>query len=83
MKTLVAMAQRRRSEWAIGAGRSSVRLGELNRTFLTRRLFSRPEGPSHVPWTFGVMDRQHLVLILSTSATAPMVVDWVRVWQSP
>ena len=39
--------------------------------------------PGAAPWTFGVMDRQHLVLILSTSATAPMAVDWVRVWQSP
>jgi len=39
--------------------------------------------PGAAPWTFGVMDRHHLVIILSTSTNAPLIVDWVRVWQTP
>jgi hypothetical protein len=34
------------------------------------------------PWKFGVLDHQHLVLILGTGPNAPMTVRSVSVWQS-
>jgi hypothetical protein len=39
-----------------------------------------PPGKS-APWTFGVVDRQHMVLILGTGNNLPMTVRWVNVWQ--
>lgn len=33
------------------------------------------------PWTFGIIDRQHLVLILGTGKNQPMTVRAVHVWQ--
>lgn len=33
------------------------------------------------PWTFGILDKQHLVLILGTGDNQPMDVRSVRVWQ--
>jgi hypothetical protein len=38
--------------------------------------------PGKTPWTFGIIDRQHLVLILSSGAKQPMTVSSVRVWQT-
>jgi len=38
-----------------------------------------PKGQS---WQFGVLDNQHLVLILGTGANQPMTVQSVNVWQS-
>jgi len=34
------------------------------------------------PWTFGIMDRQHLVLVLGTGVGEPMTVAAVYVWQA-
>jgi hypothetical protein len=38
--------------------------------------------PRGQPWKFGVLDQQHLVLILGTGPDAPMTVRSVNVWQS-
>jgi hypothetical protein len=37
--------------------------------------------PGFAPWTFGVLDRQHLVLILGTGTNQPVTVKTVNVWQ--
>jgi hypothetical protein len=33
------------------------------------------------PWTFGILDRQHLVLILGSGASGAMTIQSVNVWQ--
>jgi len=38
--------------------------------------------PGRAPWTFGVIDRQHLVLIIGTGVDQPMTVASLSVWQS-
>jgi len=38
-------------------------------------------GPA-TPWAFGVIDRQHLVLILGSGASTPLRVKQVVVWQA-
>jgi len=38
--------------------------------------------PGRAPWTFGIIDQQHLVLIIGTGAKQPMEVESVSVWQS-
>jgi hypothetical protein len=38
--------------------------------------------PGLAPWTFGIIDRQHLVLFLTTGSERPMTVQCVNVWQS-
>ena len=38
--------------------------------------------PGQAPWTFGVVDTQHLVLILGTGTNQPMTVRSVDVWQA-
>jgi hypothetical protein len=38
--------------------------------------------PGMAPWTFGVLDQQHVVLILGTGAGEPMTIESVNVWQS-
>jgi hypothetical protein len=38
--------------------------------------------PGKAPWTFGILDRQHLVLVLGSGAKQPMTVSSVRVWQT-
>jgi len=43
---------------------------------------NQPPPPGRVPWTFGIIDKQHLVLILGTGAGQPMTVESVSVWQS-
>jgi hypothetical protein len=40
-----------------------------------------PVPTSTTPWSFGIVDQQHLVLILSTGASTPMNVKNVQVWQ--
>jgi hypothetical protein len=37
--------------------------------------------PGKSPWTFGVLDKQHMVLILGTGNEQPMTVRSVNVWQ--
>ena len=41
-----------------------------------------PTNPKQQPWAFGVLDRQHLVLILGTGPQEPMTVQSVNVWQA-
>lgn len=38
--------------------------------------------PPRPPWIFGVIDRNHLVLILGTGVEQPMTIESVNVWQS-
>lgn len=40
-----------------------------------------PPVTSSTPWLFGVIDQQHLTLILSTSAGMPLTIKDVSVWQ--
>ncbi len=46
--------------------------------------FTNQQPPPNVdkPWTFGVADQQHMVLILGTGASTPMIVRSVNVWQA-
>lgn len=37
--------------------------------------------PTMKPWAFGIIDRQHLALVLQTGANSKMTVDCVEVWQ--
>ena len=37
--------------------------------------------PGAAPWTFGVLDRQHVALILGTGSAEPMTLQSVHVWQ--
>jgi hypothetical protein len=46
-----------------------------------REYSDQPPPPGNAPWTFGIIDRQHLVLMLSTGAGQPMTVRSVRVFQ--
>ncbi|HEX4183349.1 MAG TPA: hypothetical protein VHY34_08825 [Caulobacteraceae bacterium] len=41
-----------------------------------------PVPTTSTPWTFGVVDKQHLVLILSTGSSTPLNVQSVQVWQA-
>ena len=34
------------------------------------------------PWTFGILDQQHVVLILGTGPGEPMTIESVNVWQA-
>jgi hypothetical protein len=43
---------------------------------------NQPPPPGLAPWTFGIVDRQHLVLIISTGINQPLTVASVSVWQS-
>lgn len=38
--------------------------------------------PNGQSWAFGVMDQQHLVLILGTGVSEPMTIESVNVWQA-
>ena len=42
----------------------------------------QPPPPGQSPWTFGIIDKQHLVLILTTGIGQPMTVRSVVVWQA-
>jgi hypothetical protein len=41
-----------------------------------------PVPTTKTPWTFGVVDKDHLVLILGTGASTPMKVQSIQVWQA-
>jgi hypothetical protein len=41
-----------------------------------------PTNIKQQPWAFGVLDQQHLVLILGTGSNQPMTVRSVNVWQA-
>ena len=42
----------------------------------------QPPTPHNQPWLFGVLDQQHLILILGTGPNQPMTIRSVNVWQS-
>jgi len=42
---------------------------------------SQPPSPGAAPWTFGILDKQHLIIVLSTGIGQPMTVGSVLVWQ--
>jgi hypothetical protein len=42
----------------------------------------QPAIPNGQPWQYGVIDKQHLVLILGTGVNEPMTIGSVNVWQS-
>jgi hypothetical protein len=46
------------------------------------RYTNQPPPPGRALWTFGIIDQQHLVIILGTGAQQPMTVASVSVWQS-
>ncbi len=48
----------------------------------TRDIVTWPPGRVASPAPFGVMDQDHLVIVLSTG-TQTMQVDWVKIWQKP
>jgi len=41
----------------------------------------QPPPPTGQPWAFGVLDQQHLLLILGTGVGEPMTIQSVNVWQ--
>lgn len=41
-----------------------------------------PPPTKSTPWTFGILDRQHMYLILGTGDNEPMTVQSVNVWQA-
>ena len=45
-------------------------------------LKDQPPPPTGQPWLFGIIDRQHLFLIISTGAGQPLTVRSVNVWQA-
>lgn len=42
---------------------------------------NQPPPPTGQPWAFGILDQQHIFLILGTSVGQPMTVKSVNVWQ--
>lgn len=43
---------------------------------------SQPPPAGSAPWTFGITDKQHFVLILGTGENKPMTIQSVNVWQA-
>jgi hypothetical protein len=43
---------------------------------------NQPPPPGSQPWTFGIIDKQHLVLILGTGYKQPLTIRSVNVWQA-
>ena len=46
------------------------------------RQYTNQEPPPRPPWTFSIIDKNHLVLILGTGVNEPMTVMSVNVWQT-
>jgi hypothetical protein len=51
-------------------------------TFYTKFVSQAPKPTTATPWTFGIIDKQHLVLTFGSAAPAPMKVRSVQVWQA-
>jgi hypothetical protein len=51
-------------------------------TYYSKFTNQAPPPGANTPWTFGVTDQQHLVLILSTGPPVPLQVKSVQVWQA-
>lgn len=45
-------------------------------------LSDTPPPTTSTPWTFGILDQQHMVIILGSGSDQPMTVNSVRVWQA-
>jgi hypothetical protein len=46
------------------------------------RQYTNQEPPPRPPWTFSIIDKNHLVLILGTGVNEPMTIMSVNVWQT-
>jgi len=46
------------------------------------KYLDQPPPPTNQPWAFGIIDKQHLMLILGTGVGEPMTVQSVNVWQA-
>jgi hypothetical protein len=46
------------------------------------RFRGQPGPPGPAPWTFGIIDRQHLAILLDSGPGQPMTVKSVNVWQA-
>jgi hypothetical protein len=51
-------------------------------TTYTKYTNQAPVPTASTPWTFGIVDQQHLVLILSSGSSTPLNVKSVQVWQA-
>jgi hypothetical protein len=40
------------------------------------------DNPGTTPWTFGIIDQQHLAILLDSGPGQPMTVKSVNVWQA-
>lgn len=54
---------------------------EVGRPYLWSAFRDEPPPPDAAPWRLGVLDRQHLVVILGTGNGEPMTIKRVDVWQ--
>jgi hypothetical protein len=54
---------------------------KVGRTVVWRQ-YTNQEPPPKPPWTFSIIDNNHLVLILGTGIGAPMTIMSVNVWQA-
>jgi hypothetical protein len=43
---------------------------------------NQPPPPGQTPWTFGIIDQQHLAVMVGTGADMPAMVASVYVWQA-
>jgi len=55
---------------------------QVGNTINWSQFTDQPAIPNGQPWQYGVIDKQHLVLILGTGVNEPMTVKSVNVWQS-
>jgi hypothetical protein len=51
-------------------------------TYYTKFNNQAPPPGANTPWTFGIIDQQHMVLIVGTGPPAPMKIKTVQVWQA-
>jgi hypothetical protein len=55
---------------------------QVGYTYEWELLGEPPPPPTNQPWAFGILDQQHLFIILGTGQSQPMTVQSVDVWQS-
>lgn len=55
---------------------------QVGATYTYTKWTNQPPPPgANTPWTFGVIDSRHLVLIIGTGPPAPMQIKSIQVWQ--
>lgn len=54
---------------------------QVGYTYEWELLRDQPPPPTNQPWAFGILDQQHLFIILGTGSLQPMTVQSVDVWQ--